>query len=475
MGRSRTKGKASRTSDRNFGYEAVENSRNRKQTFSPLSSEDRVLPQGQRSVATAKTRDLNRNFTLLGWMVRRHLDYVTQFTFHSRTKDKGFDKELDLWYANWCRPANCDVSGRFSFDELMRLAECLAVMDGDCAAVKLDSNQIQIVEGDRIRNPELSRSTLPSADGSRWESGIKITPYGRMQALAVHNRPNGGVGYTFDRILPAQNVLHYAKRERYDQVRGVSPILCSLNGLQDLKENFDYALARAKLQQLFAMVVTSNLETSLGDGDQGPVAPRDYSRVNVMNPGVLQMNPGDDAKFLESGNPSSQLQDYFQLMSAVCIKALDLPFSFYDESFTNFYGSRAAFIQYERATRSKRANLKEFAKRLFLWRLSNAIVASEITLPSGMTLATLPFEFVSQGTPWFDPLKEVTGELKAIGGGLTSPQTICKERGSADFYEIVDQIAEAQQYAQQQNVVLSFDTGMINIIENGGVDSNAQN
>ena len=73
-----------------------------------------------------------------------------------------------------------------------------------------------------------------------------------------------------------------------------------------------------------------------------------------------------------------------------------------------------------------------------------------------MTLRDVPFEWVSRGMPWWDPAKEIKGDLLAIGAGLDNPYRVCKERGRGEFEDNISQIAKAQQFAETLGVTLSF-------------------
>jgi capsid protein len=68
-------------------------------------------------------------------------------------------------------------------------------------------------------------------------------------------------------------------------------------------------------------------------------------------------------------------------------------------------------------------------------------------------LENLPLEEVhlrwrTPGWDWVDPKVEVEADILAITAGLKSPQEASMERGR-DFYETVDQLAEARLYAEE--------------------------
>lgn len=425
-----------------LGYDAVEQRRGRRARFAPLTSEDRALPGSGRNRLVSIAREINRNFTLAGWIVRKHLDYVSQFEFHSREEDEGFNTDLESFMKWWARPANCDVSRRFGLSKLVRMAEARRTLDGDIGLIKTDTGQIQLIESDRIRNPDRTQF-YQASNQSRWESGVKIDEVGGPLAYSIHRRGQSGAGFEFEREVPAGNMILHGYFERYDQVRGISPLACALNGLTDIYENFDYALARAKLEQLFAMVITRAQSTDDGNDDEEETDYDNYIKL-MQGPQVLQMDPGDMAQFLQSNQPSNQFQDFTRYMLMVVCKALDIPYSFFDESHTNFFGSRGAWLHYERSTSDRREDVADMYRRLTIWRIGLAIINGDIRLPRGKTLATLNFEWVPRGMPWWDPVKEIAGEVASVAAGFDTPQNICKSRGRGDYLDNLKQIAKAR-------------------------------
>jgi len=142
-------------------------------------------------------------------------------------------------------------------------------------------------------------------------------------------------------------------------------------------------------------------------------------------------------------------------MIHVSLKALDIPYSFFDESFTNFFGSRGGLMQYLKSCKHKQADLVDLLDEITAWRLRLFIEDGVLELPGDMTLANVSWEWVPDGVPWWDPAKQVRGHSEAIARGLDSPQRVCRESGT-DFYTNVDQIAEAQAYAEEKGVDLAF-------------------
>lgn len=441
---------------RAFGYDAAETSHRRRAPSVARGTEDRELDATGRARVIQSARDLQRRFSIAAWAVRKHLDYVSSFSFRCRTgvvlpNGVDLDQRVEDLVGWWSRAENFDAAGRHGLKRMLRLIEARRTLDGDVAIIKLADGRIQAIEGERIRSPRGERG---------WVHGVRIDDSGRAIAYAVHRRADWGASYQLDRIVPAERLILHGYFDRIDQVRGISPLAPALNTFADIYEGFEYALAKAKVAQMFGLVTYRNAEEPLGQvssesdaTNQGPF------QVDLgRGPFHLDLDREDKAEFLENKTPSQEFYNFTIAMIHAALKSLDLPFSFYDEAHTNFYGSRGALIQYLISAKSKRNDNRELLTALTAWRLGLFILDGRLELPRGWTLADLMARcvWIPDGVPWWNPAQEATGHLMMLGGGLSTPQRICQEIGS-DFYENIDDIAEALQYARARGVNLSFE------------------
>ncbi|HUU92892.1 MAG TPA: phage portal protein [Phycisphaerae bacterium] len=443
-----------------LGYDAGEPNGRRRSVTGPLLSEDKHLPPGKRKDAVANARDLHRNYEIVAWAVRKHLDYVSSFRFQSRTGIDDLNEQIEALMKTWGRKSQCDVARRHGLARMIRLAEARAVVDGDVGLMKLKTGQLQAIEGDRIRNPYDLPASLARKD---LVHGVKVDKAGGALAYCVCRRGDFG-GFQFERMVPAGNLLLHAYFDRFDQVRGIGRLTPALNRFRDTYESFDYALAKAKVAQLFGLVTNRDEEEAIGpvsETDESEEAAAEGSQKKFeidlgRGPFHLDLATGEDAKFLENRTPPTEFQAFMQAIIAVAIKCLDLPFSFFDESFTNFYGSRAGLIQYVKSCKTKREALQELLNLITVWRLALWILDGTLVLPAGTEFRDLAWEWVPDGVPWWKPSEEIKGHLLGIRAGLTSPQRVCME-SNTDFFENVDQLAAAYAYAESKGVPLSFD------------------
>ncbi len=440
-----------------FGYDAVEPKNKRKSRSGPIKSEDAVLGTSARRKVISTANEVHRNFAIAGWMIRKHLDYTTQFSFQCKTEDEDFNNEVEEFVKERSKKTNCDIAGRHDLDTFMRIAEIRSLVDNDVGVLRLNTGHSQGAEGDRIRNhPKPNKNDI-------WVHGVRTNKAGRALDYAIFNRGRGGNGYEFDRTVKANNLYMHGYYDRYDQVRGVSPILAGLTDLQDVDEGFDLGLAKLKVEQLFAMAIFREATEGFGgptetgsDDEETEVDERKYQVDFGAGPVMLDLDPGDRAEFLKSDAPGVNTTGFLNSVIAVTLKSLDIPFSFYDESFTNFFGSKAAWQHYDRSCVTKRQRNRSLRDWWIVGQLQWGVIHNEIKLPAGIRLKKQFWEWVPNGMPWWDPLKEINGDKAAVTGGFDNPYDICKRRGNKSFEDNIKLTAKAYKFAKDHSVPLDF-------------------
>ncbi len=453
------------------GYDAINPRGRRRATGNRTVREDAYLSGGRRGALQESSADLARNYSVCQWMVRRHLDYVSSFRFHVRTGDDQLDLDIERLMEEDSRAENFDVAGKFGREKFFRLVEARRVLDGDCLVVKLNDGRVQGIQADLIKTP--TTNVLPD---EQWIDGVLTSQVGRALGFGVRTR-EGLTGTKEDRRVNSTDAIHFGFFDRFaaDQVRGISPIVSALNPLRDAYENFDYALAKSKVQQLFALALFRDAQEAAApvdedwtnDQDGDGVADETKGTANEQpaekrykidfgkGPILLDLEPGDKAQFLESNSPSSEFQAFMQMVLQCALKALDIPYSFYSEDFTNFFGSRAAWLHYDRAAVDKRNDQIEMRRNWTIFKIRQWIRDGRLTLPSGWRISDVKFAWIPRGIQFWNPVQEIRGAVAGIAAGLDTPQRVCQASDS-DFFDNVDQIAEAMAYAKEKGVPLDF-------------------
>lgn len=194
----------------------------------------------------------------------------------------------------------CDADGQLDFNGVIELAhrtrresgEVLIrfrVRDPDAGfEVPL---QLQLLEPDHLDDAKTGQLD----NGNFAICGVEFSPYGQRLAYWLYPVHPGEIASwrrnTFRSVrVPASEVLHYYRKRRPTQVRGIPEFACSLLRLRDFAD-YQYAqLMLKKMQSCFVAFVRSDDEqATLGvpDGSKKP-------RQEKLQPGMIKYLKGAD-------------------------------------------------------------------------------------------------------------------------------------------------------------------------------------
>jgi capsid protein len=440
-----------------FSYDAVQDTGRRKSPRRTIRSEDGNLKRNDRKVLQATTRDMRRNFVMTRWAIAKHLDFVCDHTFQANTGDEDFDKVLADFVATASKRENFDVSGRYNLTRYARLAEAARLVDGDMLSIRVRGGYLQAIESDKVRNKGGATYSYVDPDQPEmlnWIHGVKVNKVGKPLMYSIHSRQE--TQYVFEKNVSADKVIPLGFYDRFDQVRGVSPLAAAIDTLRDLHESYDYALAKSKVAQLFAMAVTRNSDLGFQsdggvDASDSSAGPRDVSFEK--GPQILDLDEGEDAKFLSTNTPEADTQAFWQHMSSLVLKSLNIPYSFWEENHTNFFGSRSALILYLRSVEPWREDQVDFRNQWLSWRLKVGQLKGEIQLPSWFEVDKGPWSWTPRGIEYWNPQQEVNADILAIENKLRSRTEIRKERYGDDWETVVRTLAREQKVCEELGLI----------------------
>lgn len=442
-------------------YEATQPSTKRRKPSTIVKSEDHELNDVKRRTMQATNLDLLRNLTIAGWMIRKDSDFNSTFGFQVKTKDRGFNRAFEQFMAWATRPGRFEISGRFDLDSWLLVAHPTVLLGGDLWIQKFPSTgMIGAIEPDRVVLPQSGDVPVEiAAQRDKWVNGVLADENGRVRNISVCKRTKGG-SYEFQRLLSGRNIWQLADINRFDNLRGVSPLAPAVNELVDTHEMFSHAKARAKLAHMFGLAffrsdkyeeawLQANID-SLGEddteeeGEDTPIPGQTNSYPVPLKgaPFKVEMGVGDRLEWLNSNINASDTAKIVELLIMLALKGLDIPMSFYDEARTNYYASKGAKELYFQACRRKRKPNLQFLRRYTLWRTKIAILNGEFSLPRGKTMEDVAFEWIPTGTFWLDRLREYKADSLAVENGQTSTVRL----GYRDGYDAYDILEEQTEY-----------------------------
>ena len=449
-----------------FGYDAIADKSRRRSPAKRPKHEGAILSNPNRSKLLATAQDQLRNHSLVAWMVRKHLDYVSKFKLQFKTGDDALDAAVNGLFRWHGKPSNFDVSGRLGREEMFRLFELEKVATGDAGLLKVDGNHLQAIESDLIAKPkEGFESGIADRIKALPDSGIVKDVNGKAIEYAICNRGSAGNALVFDQFAAADRMIFDAYWSRFaSQDRGVSPLSTAINTVQDLGEAFEYNLVKAKMHALFGLAImrATDGEPELGaaGGATGEVtgaaedATDGHHTLNPNSINMLDMNQGDDVKVIESGTPSQEFVNGSYLFIQIAMLALDIPITCFDSRRSSFSGRIADLNEYEVSVDWKRTKNRYVREEYSDWLIDqhwtgDARSIGSLADAAGLTRDAVKdaIEWIPAGAPWLDKLKQVKGDELAIDLRLDNPIDAARRRG-ADVFKNIDKQIEVEKYEQ---------------------------
>ena len=491
-----------------FGYQAVQDKGRRQAPKSRVYHESEVLTKRKRLKLQATEQDQNRNQSLVAWMVRKHLDYVSKFHISFRTGKKNTDALVNRIFKWHGAPRNLDYLGRFGRDEMFRLYELEKVLCGDAGLLKLPDIKLQAVESDLI-----AKGTDVPEGVNVNDSGLVVDKTGRVLQYAICNRGANGAACTFDHLEPAGNLIFDGYWNRFSsQFRGVSPLSTAINMVQDIHESFEFNLVKAKMHALFGVAIMrkaqdeGNIGTASGAknvtawvAEAHAWAADDYCTylgklyacesahsttsesafatdlaagywtldttdtgldLNPRTINMLDLNPGEEPKILESATPSSQFVEGSYLFIQIAMLALDIPVTSFDSRRSSFSARIADLNEYEVSSDAKRTKNRYVRKDYSDWVLATIWNDSaspwqlrKIATDDKLTLRDVQeaLEWIASGSPWLDKYRQAMGDELAINMMLDNSIDAARRRGG-NVFENIDKQAIVIKYAAEKGV-----------------------
>jgi len=430
-------------------YDGAEPSKIRQTKPIETRPDHHLLPRGRRTALNSSLVDAARNHSLTRWAIRQDQNWIADCRFEACTGNPAVDAQLTAIADSLLKPENFDLAARHGIHSFARLIQAHRTLHGDVLILKcrdLPGGRVKIISYDRIDHP--------NPPSKQWVQGLELEPYtDRTLRYAIRERDiqNGRAGKLWRAVDAKDAILHKYIELDGEAIRGVSPLAPVINTILDIKETMTYGHAKAKLGQILGLVVKRKSPDALRGRQFDSETGEEIQQFNSsdqwewdLDKSVFQLDLDVDetAEMVESKTPSSETMELISTACREALKALDLPYCWWDGKKQNFYGSIGEKNLYEKACKHKRKSHQETMKEVYRFFFQMAILERRLILPPGWMLEDLKFRLIPDGTPWFEPGKEADASAKAIALGLSSPQLEC-EKINTDFYQNVAQIKAA--------------------------------
>jgi lambda family phage portal protein len=390
---------------------------------------------------------------------------------------EAWQRQAEREFAIWARRP--DFTSRLNFDELQALVLRAVMESGDILTVRrrrFDAGdtyglKLQLVEADRLSNPNHGQNTPTMVDGVEMDTdGVPIAYH-----IATRHPDDSGTGVKREwrrfeagsSVTGQPLILHLYAQMRPDQARGI-PYLSPV--VEAIKQLGDYAEAEVRAAVISAMftvfVKPSQLED---DGDASFIGSNDAtsnvdaaSEISLGNGAIVDLGPGEDVTFADPNRPNTAFDGFVTAMSRHIGVALELPYELLLKSFTASYSaSRAALEMAWQMFRTRRSWLAwKFCQPVYEWVITEAVASGRLSAPGFfddpiIREAWLGSDWIGPSRIQLDPQKEAAADLLDLNMQVTTRQQIIMERKGGSFEQKYQQLVREKRMLDAAGIVTS--------------------
>lgn len=263
---------------------------------------------------------------------------------------------------------------------------------------------------------------MASKGDSQWSNGVRIDKEGNILG---YNYNTGSSDYYIDNT---DDVFLIGYFYRPNQLQGVSPLSAGLELFKQTNDAVKYALQKARLAQAAWIVNNRNpMVTSVENTD---VQTTEVIKTRFGNSVVhFDLGIGEDAKMIGENTPSNEFQSFIKIVMEQALATLDIPYSFYDSSYSNYYGTKGAFDSFIDSISAK--------QRPYYKLLNN--VTKKLQPENHKQI-----QWRGVVLPRWRMYEDAKSIGNAIVSGMVSPQEAAKQYG----FDVYDNLAELEKYSK---------------------------
>lgn len=415
--------------------------------------------QGERDIIRARARDLERNGDILTSEVLAFERNVvgTGMVLQAKvlaaggSEDEALNTEIERCWREWCKPQNCEMTGRFSLSEVESMCLRRRVVDGGILILKvLDGGcfKLQLLEVD-----DLDTSVQVWGD-NRVVGGIEVDCY--RKPVAYHIKQYDSWGFSVKSVrVDAERVVSLPYLTRPSQVREISPTAPSLCRIDDVNELIDASVEKERVLSHLSVVVekangtlTGNSMMGLGrgfgaSGSTTPAAP-DEPPSEILDQGtVTYLNPGESLKTVAPAGTSSIVDPMIRTTQRLAGGSIGLSYEAVsrDMSQVNYSSARQGLLEDQKTYKPLQKYLIDhFLDAIYPEWLETEVLSGRLSFPDFFQNREkyLPHVWISSGWDWIDPLREANANRIALETNQTTLQEICASKGK-DWRDVVAQ------------------------------------
>lgn len=423
------------------------------------AANDRVL---------ANARDLARNNEYIAGAIQTVATNVIRQGINPQPIIKSSVKKLDTR----TNQAIIDLWAKFVQDEALVEKQYLAVkhlvVDGEgLGKFVIESRRnkfplrVQMLESDQLDPTKFGLNK----DGTFTKRGVTLNTMQdpvRYWLYDYHPGDNALYPKQYDSIeFSADQILHWFRRDRASQTRGISWLAPIVNIMYNLGEYKDYEMIGAKVAAAFGVFIKSPFADPFQASKfSGKKARDDSSLLEYIEPGRIErLLPGEEIQIASHSRPGN----FYTPFISSHLQGGAIGFGMSYESFSGDYShstyssARSALLEERRKYRMIQCLIVDmFLQPIYEEFLKTAILKNMLPYASvrDYASASTAVRWKLPGWEWIDPLNDAQAAEKELSIGTTTREKILSGKGE-DFDETIDQLAYEENKASDSKVKIN--------------------
>jgi lambda family phage portal protein len=387
---------------------------------------------------------------------------------------RAWEQQAKAEFDIWCR--HPDFTDRINFDEMQALVLRSALESGDVFVARrqrVDPGDVyglklQVIEADRISNPNFGANTATRADG------VELDASGRPTGYWICNMHPQEFTLGLDRqwklydkgssVTGSPLILHLYDVLRPDQARGVPYLAPVVEAIKQLGDYTEAEIRAAVVAAMFTVLLKYEDEPDPETPDIGSNDPAEHdvdkdTELALGNGAIVNLPGGAEAQFANPPRPNGNYGDFCTAFSRQIGVALELPSEVLLKSFTASYSaSRAALEIAWQSFRRRRSWLAwKFCQPVYEWVIAEAVARGRLSAPgffsdAAMREAWLGAEWVGPSRIQLDPQKEAAADLIDLQMATKTREQIAMERTGGSFESKLAQRAEEERQLRENGI-----------------------
>lgn len=341
------------------------------------------------------------------------------------TDDAGVNRQVERAFSAWAEAVGLAEKLHTLTQAKKRDGEAFGILVNNPALPSPVQLDIREVECDQVTAPFESAWKSPALAAT---DGIELDAAGNPVAYHVLREHPGDLlrvaPLASDR-LPRRSVLHWFRRDRPGQARGVPEVTPSLPLFAQLRRYTLAALTAAETAADFAAVLQTDLPPD-GATDE----PTPFETLEIERGMMTTLPAGAQLGQLKAEQPTTTYPQFKSELLKEIGRPLNAPFNVVagDSSPYNYSSARLDHLLYRSAIRVEREHCRRnVLERVYAAWLDEAAMVPGL-LPAGVTAET-PHAWYWPGSESIDPLKEAKADTERLANGTTTLAELLAEYG----------------------------------------------